>query len=90
MKNKYTITMPSPEVAMSFGVKLEGLNLRIAQFLTGIAFGLDAVDSAIEFDVVKNDLRTMAITVTTDSIPLMDSIREHFVGYGVNISIDNT
>lgn len=78
----YKITMPTPEKAQSLGIKLDGLCSRLGLWLSGIAFGLTAVDSNIEFKVLF--LRKNDIIVQTDSIPLWHDILGHLETEGVS------
>ena len=58
--------MPEHETAKALGVNPDGLIKNIQVWLTGISFGLHAVDSAIDFNVVYQDRSNHTITVDTD------------------------
>ena len=81
MNNYYKITLPTPQRALELGYTFEGQTMRTLNWLSGLAFGLDAVDSAIVFKVVRYSDRL--IVVETDSVPLMGTIEEHLQPYGM-------
>lgn len=79
--------MPTPEKAQALGIKMDGLQSRMINWLSGIGFGLKAVDSAIQFDVVMTFQVTGPIVVATDSIPLMCDVTSYLNGYGATVTM---
>ena len=85
MLNTYTIVMPTPAKALALGVKLEGFDRRILHWVSGISFGLSAVDSAIDFQLIHQDKNSGTITVRCNSTPLIGSMQDWLDSYGVNV-----
>ncbi len=85
MTNDFILTMPTPERAQAFAVKAEGMSKRIGLWLSGIAFGLNAVDSAIYASVVAQS--DSQIIFRTDSWPLMGTIMEHLESEGITMIV---
>lgn len=80
MMNYYRLRTPTPERCIEKGVKYDGLNQRILNWVLGVSFGLKSVDSNISFNVLRNDRRD--IIVQTDSVLLMDSVANYLADYG--------
>ena len=78
---KFDFITPTKEQAVNRGIAdITALMKSIASWTSGIAFGLDAVDSAIVFRVVR--VTESRIMVETDSWPLIGTIMGHLEQYG--------
>lgn len=77
--------MPTPERAKAFAVKAEGMTSRMGLWLSGIAFGLEAVDSNISATVMVQSENQ--IVFRTDSWPLMGTIMEQLEKNGITMEV---
>ena len=77
--------MPTPERAQALAVKAEGMAKRMGLWLTGICFGLKAVDSNISATVISQNDKE--IVLRTDSWPLVGEIMEQLETQGITLTV---
>ena len=71
----YIVTMPTPNIALVYSIKLEGLSGRLCNWFAGIAFGMAAADIGVKFVVSNYNGRTGEIQVQCNNESFMNGIR---------------
>lgn len=81
MKNTYKLTLPTKEESLARGIKFEGQEMRLLNWLGGIAFALQAVNGWKQFSLLNHVGRVLM--VRTNSVSLMDDIANELGIYGI-------